>query len=592
VKTFFVPWQGVLALFFVVHLSGCEGARYERARAKDTPQGYLRYLHDEPHGAHRASAARLLEAARFRQAQAAKRPYGYRRYLQTYPRGRYAPQAREGLARLALKVATTPHAWEEVLDRYPQTPQAKQAEVRLAAFLADLALSSHTPSDAEVFLARFPHHARVGVVRGHLAALRFTALGAGVEALEQFLANFPGTPPVAVVRRRLRRLLVDEVRRNPSPARFHGFIARFPRDPERSTLEELVTARARRVALVRLDPVALQHLMGSSLRPAGAEKATLLRVAGWCKRRTRACAELRGIARAALAFRPLRSLSALRRDAANPELMLAWEAIARLAWIDEPAAGDALLDLHGADHLPTVWAAQAALKRWLQRSGSTVSLRWKRRQLAGHVPRANPDEIQRRAVVELISGREVRGRQRLESLPRGSARALVGRYLALVYVPQWRGSTALFGAAQKRLHAIEGVFPERVDSKNIMGAVLAERELFVLHRVLEAALSRAGRDEHPLSRRAGQLLARWRRRISLFDATFRVASPPQVGVAAGRHAEGRPRALRGLSRRRDLAGRAVFSAVCGMLAASEALAAVKNKTVVSPCKRHLRAKSL
>lgn len=550
----------------VVLLCGCEGSAYRQAVARDTPQAYLRYLHDNPQGQHRRAAARRLERVRFRQARAADRPYGYGRYLQAHPRGRYASRAREALARLALKAATTTEAWEGVIDRYPGSPQAQRAGERLAKVLADRALDSSSPEPAEAFLARFATHRLATGVREHLAALRFAALPAGVEALERFLARFPGVRPAALARRRLRELLAQQVRREPSPARLQAFVARFPRDAVRPVLARLVLARSQRLALVRLDAEALQRFGAAASQPVKARTSPLRRVAAWCQRRAGACADLRRLARAALPYRPLRSLAALRRAGADPELMRAWDAIARMAWVDEPAAGDELLDLHAVGHLPTVWAAQAALRRWLGRQGAAVALRWKRRQLARGGSLANPDEKQRRAVGELLAGQFTRGRQRLESIRGGLGRELVRRYLAMTYLPGWRDSKGLLAAAQKRLRALEGVFPARVDSKSSRGAVLAERELFVLQGVVAAALARGGRDDHPLLQRARQLLATWRRRISLFDSRFRVATAPEVDAVARKHGEGRARAFRQLFRRRDFVGRRVLGAVCALVA--------------------------
>jgi hypothetical protein len=565
-----------------VTLAGCESYYYSKASRASTRDAYLRYLARYPEGRRAAEARRRVDRLRYREARRADRPLGYHRYLQQHPDGAFASAARTRLAQLALARARTAADLELVVERSPGTAEARAALERLPGLLAREALATGDPAPSQRFIDRFPASRDAPRVRAHLAAIRFKSLRGTVPALEAFIDEFSGTRTAREAEARLEALRARGVRESLDEAELARFRGRFPRSGHLAELERLVAAARRRRAIIALD---VERLTGFPDRDARA----LVRL---CRRSVRRCARLREQARRAAPWRPREDLSRLRAQAFAADPRTGWEAVARLAWMVDLAAGDLLLELLGSERLSTVWAARRALAGWAARQAPPRLRRWIETRLArlerkrgdGDSRRAtNPDEDQRRAYLGLMGGKSVEAERVLHGL-RG-ARALTSAFLLLSWERQRSPGaplprpalTRLTAAARARMRWLRDAFPAELHRESAFAATLAERELFALDRALEGVL-RGARGSglaglQDLRREAAGLLRGWQVALERLAAekpgAERQAKPfryerarwPDVDGEVRRHEQGRGGALSQL-RGEGATGSIVAAALC------------------------------
>lgn len=567
---------------------GCESRSFRLAHERGTVGAYLRYLQAYPKGAHRRRALEALDDARFRQAARADRPYGYRAYLQAQGRrARHADETRRRLAEVALERAKDPAALELVSERYGRTPQGREARRRLAVAEAKVALQSKDEGQAERYLARYPNAVAAGAVRELLGALRFRKLRPQTVEIEAFLQKFAGTSWAPKALERLRRLLIAEVETHRSPRTLESFAARFPEDGQLPRLRRLVRARRVRWALSRLDLATLEKLAAAT-RPSSQPalptrpkvrkppKATLAQLIAECRRRAAACAELRSLARRALAWHPTLAPEQLQQRLQDADLQRVWQALAELGWRPETRAATLLYDALGEARASTVWAAAPALRGWLGRSPTGARARWVALKLRRPPHLANPDEMQRWAYLALISGdkRERReGAGLLRRLLDDKVRQLVAAHLLLMVRRRPDATLVpLLGAARRQVDRLAGAFPPQVAKESVPAAALVERELFAVAQIVKHAQAlRATSAGARLEQRIRMLLAQWRRDLKRADPHFSRARRVDLGPEARSHEAQRLERLRDLVRRRGVLAGAVKRAVCARIASEVAV---------------------
>lgn len=522
---------------------GCDGAHFRDAERDDREAAYLRYLARHPAGAHGAAARARLDELAYRSARRVDRPLAYRRYLEGHPRGRFVAAARERLAVLSLARAREPDELELVVERHPGSPQAREAARRLVAGRARLALASADPGVARRFLDGHPEAREATAVRRHLAALLYRALPDAPVELEAFADEFAGTPSAAQALARLERSLARELGEACDAELLKSFKLRFPSSGELAALE----ARARRCERVR----ALRGLDLAALETAARDDRELERLLAWCRRAPARCEQLRALVRGALPYRPAAGIEELRTAAYDPDLMLAWRAIESLAWLRTPAAGQELAELTGSARLSVAWRAGPALGEWLGRLGPERRRGWLSRELGRPQREVNDDEQQRRAVVELLAGRDAAGEARLARLSRRPARTLAAGFLLLRHLAL-RGRRApsevrgrFTAAFDRRVAWLREAFPGELTRDSAPAGALCERELFALEQAA-ASLTPSGELER-LRRESAGTLASWQGKLAKASPTFQAARlAGEVAAAAARHEGGRSAALRAL----------------------------------------------
>ncbi len=180
--------------------------RWQEAIAAQTVADFNRYLRDQPEGAHAAEARRAIEELRWQEAIAARSLAGYEAYLRSYPDGIHVTQAREAIEDLHWHEAEGPNivvSYQAYLVLYPSGRFAPEAEARITSLRADdgvfeAAVVEGTLEAVESFLAQFPGHRREAEARAILRDLAgrdlvdliaerkvaVVAKGAGIEAVE------------------------------------------------------------------------------------------------------------------------------------------------------------------------------------------------------------------------------------------------------------------------------------------------------------------------------------------------------------------------------------------------------------------------
>lgn len=577
----------LLGVVVLLLAAGCESRSFRLAHERGSVAAYLRYLQAYPKGAHRRRALEGLDDARFREAARADRPYGYRAYLQAQGRrARHADETRRRLAELSLERAKDPAALELVSERYGRTPQGREARRRLAVAEAKVALQSKDEGQAERYLARYPNAAAAGAVRELLGALRFRKLRPQTVEIEAFLQKFAGTSWAPKALERLRRLLIAEVETNRSPRTLESFAARFPEDGQLPRLRGLVRVRRVRWALSRLDLATLEKLAAArpssqpvpSRRPKARKppKPTLTQLIAECRRRAAACAELRSLARKALAWHPTLAPEQLQPRLQDADLQRVWQALAELGWRQETRAASLLYDALGEARASTVWAAAPALRGWLGRSPAVARARWVTLKLSRPPHLANPDEMQRWAYLALISGgagERREGARLLRRLLDDKVRQLVAAHLLLMVQRRPDATLVpLLGAARRQVDRLAGAFPRQVAKEGVTAAALVEREIFALAQIVKHAQAlRATSAGARLEQRIRMLLAQWRRDLKRADPSFSRARPVDLGPEARSHEAQRLQRLRDLVRRRGVLAGAVKRAVCARIASEVAV---------------------
>jgi hypothetical protein len=549
----------MFAVFVVA--AGCEGAHFAGAEREDSEPAYLRYLARHPEGTRSAVARSRLEELRFETARRADRPLAYRRYLEQHPGGRYAAAASERLAALALARVSDAAGLELVVERYRGAPQAGQAASRLPALRARAALASQVPATVQRYLDRHPDAPEAAEVRRHLAALRYRSLPDDPAELEAFCDEHAGTPSAGLARGRLERVLVRELRESCDPQLLQEFRTRFPSSEALASLAARAVACERERALLELDLEAL-----ATSAPADRAVRELVR---WCRGRQPRCATLRSLVRRAGPYRSAGKLEGLRSSVYDPDLKLAWRAIEELAWLGDPGAGAELAELAGSPRLSVVWRAATGLEGWLGRLGVERRRGWLSRQLGRPWRQSNQDEVQRRAVLELLAGREAAGEARLLSLGLQPAHALTSGYLLVEHLAR-RGRRApsqvrdRFAAAlRQRARWLRDSFPNELNRDSAAAGALAERELFALEQAVGGLGTTAAASElEQIRREAASLLAGWRARLTKANASFEPARlPVELALAAAQHEQARGAALRELRSWRP-GGELLAEAVC------------------------------
>jgi len=557
----------LLAILLLVALSlpACEATRHAAAKREDTVEAYRRFLAQFPKSKRGDGVRMRLEALEFKRARSADRPIAYRMYLERYPSGRYARQCKARLARLSLDRARSVADLRLVMEKYEDTPEAAEARRRLPALLAAQVLASGDPAALRDFIQAYPGMKQTARVKRALARMRHGALGDDRHALEAFARELAGTPEAEQARQRARGLLEQEVALTGSTTLLRELRSRYPRSARIPELRRLVARRQARLAVLALDMGALERTGVASIG-----KVKVQRVLAHCKRRPERCRQVKEAARAAGPWRPTGGAPALRAAVHGQDIIAAWRTIEALGWSPDIAAADLLVELLGSARPSTARLAGRGLARWLGRAtGKARGPGW----LAGHLRRpprrGNDDEAQRHGVLLLLAGKEVQGRAALEALAARPGRALTGALL-LVQFDLARGrkpptalTAQLAAAAGARLKSLRDAFPAELNAESGVAALLAERELFVLERVL-ARLVDAGGAGDAVTRAhatAADALARWRVDLERDVKAFRPAADPDLTAEVTRHERGRAAALRRLRAGRDPAGRAAAAAI-------------------------------
>ncbi|PIE19840.1 MAG: hypothetical protein CSA65_00845 [Proteobacteria bacterium] len=470
-----------------------------------------------------------------------------------------------------------------MIERHRGTPQAVDARIRLAGLEAKEALVTQSPAICERFLRLYPDAKEARAVRGKLAGMRFASVGDNPAALEAFIQRFAGTSWMAEASKKLRDRLRAEVRQRPTRRRLARLAGRFPNDPKLAELATLVRGRSRSEALLRLDLPRLAaalppvHDRSESAKRLRAEHKAL---ATLCARHPRRCTALRQQIARALPWRPAASLQQLETSLRAPDLIVVWEAMAKLAWTPEAGAATALADELRSTRLGVVWGAAQSLRRWLARAPRSVRERWVSVALARKPHAANADERQRYGALALLARRRaVEGRKLLEELLADRRRRLVAAHLLLATGARpLPALPALVSAGRHRLQRLRAAFPSKLDKASASTGVLIERELFALLRAVEQGLGRrsTARAEQLRQRLRRKLLA-WRAELKQTDPRFRPARLPAVGGQAAIHDKARAGALRQLLRQRTWAARALAEVVCARVAHPDLLAICKKR---------------
>jgi len=552
--------------------AGCEASRFGAALEQDSASSYRRFLALHREGDRAEEARRRLDRKIYEEAVRAGRPLGCHLYLREFPRGQGAAACRARLAGQALARARTPADLMLVIEQHPGTEEAGRAAERLPGLLAREALASTSAHRAQQFLDRYPEADEATRVRAHLAALRYPALADEPHALEGFATAFAGTPPASQALQRLERLLAEEVSVSGAADLFDQFRARFPDSSRLKELRRAVDARRLRRALTSLDLAALERLASGDDEPDDGPGAVARQVVGWCRSRARRCQSLAALGRRAASWQPGLTVEALRAKVYDPDLDVAWRAIASLGRLDESEAGALLLDLIGAERLSTVWMAERALRQWLERRGAernaftSVELRRAFREV-------NDDERQRRGALLLLVGQTAAAERLVAPLLSRPTRLLAASYLLLRSrrSPQATLLGQFVTASRGRLDWLKQAFPAEIHADSAVAAQLCEGELFSLERAVRAVVERgadgatggAGSSGlFELQRLAGQLLARWRLQLEKARPGYRPAEEPGPDAAELLHQRGQETARRRLEADGSPVARLVLGAVC------------------------------
>ena len=355
-------WLLALSIWMLL---GCESSRFSQLQRRPTVEGCRRYLARYPDSSRRQRVQQLLEQAYFERVAKADRPLGYRQYLQIFPNGRRRARARQRLAELARGRARDLHEFQTLVERYPATPAGEEVEKRqLPAAWAQQVLASGQRNALEAFIARYPDHPKAPEVREQLAQASYPELADNLDHLERFIERFEGTAAGDAANKRIRRLLVREVRQRGTIAALESFVARFPNDSKVAELRRLVEERAKRRAVLALDAARL------------ASWTDLARIGSWCRSTPNACQTLRVLAEAALSWGHRQSLQKLSEEIRSPAIDEVWRATAALSWLGQPGAGDLLFEALGSSRLAVVWFAQKSLQHWLGRRDAEARRRW------------------------------------------------------------------------------------------------------------------------------------------------------------------------------------------------------------------------
>ena len=343
------------------------------------------------------------------------------------------------------------------------------------------------------------------------------------------------------------------------------FARRFPNAPELPLLRRRSwDAALRRVLLA--EPLGQWRALAlKAYEMAGRRRLEgLIRA---CERRPAACAELRRLARAALPWRPAERLPELVAWSRGADPRREWEALAKLAWVDEAAAYEALIAAVGSSRLDRTWLALRSLRQSLQRGASGQLRRWLQRRYAKAVAGANPDRTQVRAAIDGLFGRREQALAELRRLRKHPAHATSASYLQVVFGrSEGPRLSALLAALRKRLGQLEQAFPGQLGPDNLGVARIAEQGLVMVERVFGDAAASAVEAvaRHPLARRIARLLLAWRQKIRRIDAAFVSSSIPDYEIVASAHERQRGASFAALERARGPLARALLLAVCAV----------------------------
>ncbi len=128
----------MIAVIFVVMVSGCESRAYKSAKEADTVEAYEDFLKEYPNKKYAGEALSRIEALNFSAAKKADTIEAYESFLAKYPKGSFTDKALLRIEELPFKHARktdTPEAYEQFLQEYPNNKFADEARTRLNKFI-------------------------------------------------------------------------------------------------------------------------------------------------------------------------------------------------------------------------------------------------------------------------------------------------------------------------------------------------------------------------------------------------------------------------------------------------------------------------
>jgi hypothetical protein len=552
----------------------------------------LHFIADNPSHPQKTTLIARVERLRWRACREADRPLAYRRFLELHRKGRFATEARTRLAELALGRAKTIAQLDLVIERYRGSEAARVAEKRLAQKMAQQALGARDLSLARTFVSRYPRHPQAASLREKLAKDAYRGLPNDPRALTGFAQRFRSTAFAKKAMDRAKTIWVKRLRRFPSQSALAALIARFPElERDEGLLVHVSRSLARsRVARLQLSAARTLAAWISSRLGAKNELLTALETLRQGCKDSRRCTNVRRLALAALPYETTAKLERLESEVRHADLLRGWQAMAHLARHPAARSGDTLLELASEPRLANVWVAWRQLKIWLSRLPAPTRRSWLRGVFSRLFRRRDAKARLSVAVLELLRGKTDSGLARLGALRHPRYRLVVFYYLLELHrggfgscprcknaagqISRAASRAAFLQHARKRLRALEGAFPKRLDTSSLTAASLAERQLFMLSIALSRGL---------LYEQARALLASWRRLVLGRFAGFKLASLAayRLDALVARHAKGRLRALARLVSRRGKLETLVARAVCAQLAQS-------NAAITTPCKRRFK----